>query len=156
MSALDSNAQRELILNGHRFSGFAAVDNPIEYERPGDFIDVERGQDGTLYAMTNPGNVFGAMLTIRLHHRSASIGTFCQKEVNAFLQAESEGSAHTIYNGTETNLATGEVTRLNGGLLKSAPVKAEPNKVYEIVFEIEEAITVPESVPGVPAPANQG
>ena len=53
MAVIDSFANMECIINGHRFVGWAAEDPPFEFDYE-DAVDTEFGPDGALYAMGMP------------------------------------------------------------------------------------------------------
>ena len=66
MAVIDSFANMECIINGHRFVGWAAEDPPFEFDYE-DAVDTEFGPDGALYAMGMPS--LGGTWTFKMFPR---------------------------------------------------------------------------------------
>ena len=134
---LQSNAQRVLIINDHRFTGYASEDRPIEYPSGTDRTNIELGQDGAHYGTTIPE--FGGLLMIRLQPTSPSV-QWCIQQILAFDEAIINGEPLTFYQGSESVPSEGTSWQLEGGSIKRIPYRNEPGQTFEAVFDFERII----------------
>ena len=111
MTQLRSHAHIELMLNGHRFVGWAEDDPPYEFEYE-DASELKRGQDGGMYGLSMPS--FGGILTIKLQPASPT-AQWCiqQEQIRKNLQKSKAQSR--IYRGTLSDPAVGITAELAGG-----------------------------------------
>ena len=134
---LQSNAHRVLIINGHRFTGYASDDRTIEYPSE-ELVSIELGQDGAHYGMTIPQ--FGGVITIRLQPTSPSV-QWCILERQALDEAKINGEALRTYEGTETVAAESTSWVLEGGYISQLPQRNETGQTYEAMFGFERIIS---------------
>ncbi len=142
MSNIRSNANRQLIINGHRHVGFADEDRPIEYPSGEDMADLSYGPDGGQYGTSTV--MFGGEVTIRLEPSSPS-AQFWMKEKQMWKQAHIDGSAITTYQGSDNDPVFGVSARLVNGLLMRCPDMSEPGVTFEVVLAFERIIGNPDA-----------
>ena len=149
MAQLLSNAHINLIINGHRFSGFADEDRPVEFPGGEDFFTLSTGPDGALYGMAIP--MFGGPITVRLEPSSPSVQWAVQQN-NMRKNALKSGDPFTIYDGSYSDPAQGRSARVAGGVFMQCPEMPEANVTFEIQFHFEEIFSNVDGGTFVPSP----
>ena len=134
MAQLESNAHIECILNGHRFTGLADEDPPIEFEFE-ESSERTIGADGGLYAMGMPN--YGGSMTFKVFPTSPSTQWAIQQE-QMRKDSHFQSTRERTYSGTYANPVTGVSYRLEGGVIVMFPAVAVPGQTYEgqVQFEV--------------------
>ena len=127
MSQFLSHAHVELIINGHRFVGWAEDDPPYEWEFE-DAAEFKEGQDGGLYGIGNPR--LGGVLTFKLQPASPSTQWSMQQE-QLRKNAHIEKSALRVYAGSFSDPVQSVSWQLEGGVIQMLPATRVPNQTYE-------------------------
>ena len=126
-----SNSAIVFILNGHRFSGFADEDPPVDFEVP-EIATANFGKDGGLY--TNDTGKRGGELTVKL--LPASPSTKWMMRNHSLIKTGS--IIHWSGTYSDPNLSYHSVLR--GGVLTKAPNATPPGQNAEFMFVFEEII----------------
>ena len=134
MAQMESFAHVEIIVNGHRFSGYADEDPPVEFEYESS-SDRVRGADGGLYGKGMP--VYGGMFTFKMLSTSPTTQWAIQQE-QLRKDSHMDGTPQTLFNGTYVNPSTGVSYRMEGGMIDLFPATQVPGVTYEgsIDFEV--------------------
>ena len=132
-----------LIINGHRYEGYASDDSPVEFG-DNELVNTERGKDGTLYG-TDTSEI-GTVLTVKLLPVSRSAIRVLQwyTDIQRGQRLEFEGS----YGDNELNYSC----QMRGGFLTQCPSMIVPGKTFEHMFEFEEVIPDVDGARFAPAP----
>ena len=117
MARQRSHAQLSIIINGHRFTGFADEDQPYEFEWP-DLADVSMGADGGRYGRAIPD--FGCGFMLRLADISESL-QWAIDQRTLHMNAVRTGAPIPEFQGTITDLAFGTSGSMEGGWLANIP-----------------------------------
>ena len=138
MVVLRSHDHLEIIINGHRLTGFADEDQPYEHEFPV-IVESTTGADGKLYGKANAA--FGVILTVRLNDVSPSLG-WAFEQRTMLLEAIRRGGAIPVINGSINDLNFGVSGRYQNGHLEGNfpgfPMAAQSTN--ELMFKFEEWI----------------
>ena len=133
---IQSFAHLDLIINGHRFVGWADEDPPIDWEFE-DMNEVAHGADGGAYILSKPD--LGGMMTVKLFATSPSTQWLIQQRAmrdNALV----DKSAITIYSGSFGDAVQGATWELSGGWLDNVPLVAMPNVTFEARLGFERIV----------------
>ena len=136
MAQLKSHRHIELVLNGHRFTGWSDDDPPYEFEYE-DSIETKTGQDGGLYGSSKPN--FGATLTFKLSPTSPSCQWAMQQE-QLRKNSVKDNTVLRVYSGTFSDPVQGVSWRLEGGFIMKFPAINIANQTYEGSVMFEELI----------------
>ena len=133
MSNLRSHAHIHIILNGHRFSGWADDDPPYEFETE-EAAEFKRGQDGGLYGRSMQS--FGATLTFKLDPSSLTT-QWCIQQEQLRKNSEKDGGVIRGYEGSISDSSAAISMRLAGGSILKLPPWSVANMSYEgqLIFE---------------------
>ena len=133
MAQIQSFAHIELILNGHRFTGWANEDPPLEFEQEPS-SERSHGADGGLYAKGMP--IYGNVMTFKMFPTSPTTQWAIQQEQ---LRKDSHfmGTQQIYYAGTYADPVLGVSYRLEGGIIDLFPAVQVPGLTYEGSVEFE-------------------
>lgn len=153
MPSIRSNSQRRVIINrgddtnavGHRVSGLANDPRPIQYESFGEFVNIEHGRDGSMIVDTEPGNIFGTNITIKVIHDSPTV-KWALRQYLAKQNNERMGLPHRTYSMTDNDPASGVLNTLVGGVLRDTSRNPEPGQLFEVMFAFEWHIPNPDGM----------
>ena len=135
--AILSNAQISLVLNGVTIQGFADEDRPVEFPMSDDMIERKYGADGALYGTTKP--MYGGDLTIRLAPSSSSTAWFVKERIK-WKNAQRDGTALPVYNGTFADEGQGRTATLTKGYMLRCADLPEAGITFEVVLAFESII----------------
>lgn len=142
MAQILSHAHVEVIINGHRFTGWADEDRPVEFPNGDDMVDVKMGRDGGLYGSNIP--MFGGTMKFKLAPSSPTAQWgILQKEM--WKQAQINGTPTKVYEGSYSDPSQGRAASFQGGFLQAAPDMSEPGQTYEIAIQFERITSSVES-----------
>lgn len=144
MATIFSWRQIQLLLNGHRFTGFADEDPAVEFDSV-DLAEITTGRDGTLHA--DDTGVLGGPVTIKLLPGSESVKQ-CLR-----WKAERDRGEHTEFEGTFADPTLGFSAALRGGIFMSCPTMTVPGQTFEVVFHFEEIVPDADGANFSPSPA---
>ena len=151
MTGVLSDAHRDHRVNGHRMSGFADVERPIQYPDDVELFVITYGADGGMYARDLPR--FGGMIIYRMLPTSPSTGWAIGERAKKDF-ATRRGTRHTFYEGVEVEMPFGLAMSLQGGLLKRCAQRPEAgNPVFEFVIEYELIVPNIDAVEWSPSPS---
>ena len=123
-------------INGHRFEGWGAGADSIQFPDQ-NLAETNVGADGQMVASST--GMRGGEIVLKLQPNSPSVA-FMAGQILAIQRGGS-----VVWNGTVRNGQTGVTTRLERGVLKTAPlgqsVGNEPAPVREYTFEFESILT---------------
>ena len=130
---IQSFAHLDLILNGHRFEGWANEDPPIDWEFD-DLNEVSWGQDGGVYLLSKP--MFGGYMTVKVFDTSPTAQWLMQQRLqrdNALI----DKAEVTVFSGSFGDAVQGSSWELSGGWLENVPLVAMPHVTFaaKIGFE---------------------
>ena len=131
MTTTLSSRHINLILNGHRFTGYAEDDPPVEFPDM-DLVETVTGRDGAMYA--NDTAMLGGDVTVKLLPTSES-----SKQVLRWLAQRQRGE-RLEFEGEYGDTALGYDVVLRGGVMKTCAPATVPGKTFEVVFAFEELI----------------
>lgn len=145
MPTILSHRHIELVINGHRFDGYADDDSPVEFPDM-ELVDTQRGKDGTLYGTDTA--MIGGEVTVKLLPVSQSAIRVLRwfDEIQRGARLEFEGN----YGDAELNYSA----QMRGGFLKRCPAMIDPGKTFEVVFEFEQIIPDMDGARFAPAPVS--
>ena len=137
MTQILSHTHVDLILSGIRIEGYAEEDEPVEFPDGSDRVEIKTGADGASYGVSKA--MFGGDVTIRLEPTSPSTQQFIQ-----WGQEQKENMrnrrAFRIHSGSYTDTVQRRSSRLEGGMLKTWPDQATPDKTFEVVIHFDDII----------------
>lgn len=123
-----SQQHQVLILNGHRFSGFADEEPAVELE-PVELLMEKWSKDGALHGVGT--NRKGGQMTVKLQPTSPSAKWMLGQH------AEIQRGERIEWNGTYGDPGLNYDQTLRGGLLKSCPFGTSPDQTFEVVLIFE-------------------
>ena len=138
MAQIESYAHLEVIINGHRFTGWADEDPPFEFDFE-ESSERTRGSDGGLYALGLP--VYGGTFTFKMFSTSPTTQWSIQNE-QMRKDAHKSGGQERTYDGSLTNPGTGVSYQLKGGIIATLPAVAVPGQTYEGMIDFEEIVSM--------------
>ena len=141
-----SNRNIELILEGVRITGFAAVDRPVEHSSE-PLITKKVGADGTHYN-TDTGDL-GGMVTIRLAPNSPSVPFFLKKRAIRRARGFIPSS-----NGSYSSFEEGKQLEYIGISYEQIPPTYEPGADYEVMLDVEDLDEAADSIALGTSPVN--
>ena len=133
MAVVDSFANLECIVNGHRFQAWAAEDPPFDFDYE-DAVDTEFGPDGALYAMGMPS--LGGTWTFKMFPTSPTAQWAIQQE-QIRKESHMSGGEFRFYSGVLSLPAIGTSYRMEGGVIVQFPAVAIPGVTYEGMIRFE-------------------
>ena len=124
-----NHAHVSTVLNGHRFTGWANEDRPVEFPTGDDMVNFELGKDGGVYGDNVP--MFGGKIIFRMAPTSPTAQWAVQQKEN-WKQAQINQTETTIYEGVYSDPIQGRSARLEGGFFVQCPDMIEPGQTFEI------------------------
>ena len=134
MTQILNRADLVVILNGHRFVGWAAEERPWQWPDPEDMYELETGADAGLYGMAN--TMLGGICTARLSP-SGPTTRWCVQQRQYWRNAVRMRTRHRQYNGIALDAVQGRSARITGGVLMQCPDLPEPGVTFEAQFRFE-------------------
>ena len=124
-----SHSHIEMVLSGHRVTGYAEEDRPIEFEDGTDRTTIQMGKDGGSYGVSE--SMFGGKIMVRLAPTSPTTAWFITRNEEK-KQAQINNQPERVYDGSYTDSVQGRSVVLSGGTLIDCPDMSEPGQTFEV------------------------